>query len=208
MDVVDTANSSSAAKNLAIVNKIVGTSSQIHNESGDEVDQDEPADLYEKSLGQNSRRAYLRELRKVVERADVILQVLDARDPMGTKSKSVEDMVLANSKKKLVYVLNKADLVPRDALLGWLTYLRQSNPTVPFKCNTQGQKGNLSVNIGKVTKQQEGALKSNHAIGAEELLGLLKNYSRVGSTKSIITVGIVGEGMFIIQRNSEFLVVK
>jgi hypothetical protein len=49
--------------------------------------------------------------------------------------------------------------------------------------------GNCS---GKVTKQQDGALKSNHAVGAEELLGLLKNYSRVGDTKSIITVGIVG----------------
>jgi len=181
--------SASAAKNLSIINNISAT-----NEATYDVDEDknEEMDVFQKGLGQNSRRAYLRELRKVVDRADVILHVLDARDPIGTKSKSVEDMVLANGKKKLVLVLNKADLVPREALMGWLTFLRQSFATIPFKCNTQSQKGNLSIGSGKVTKQQEGALKSNHAIGAEELLGLLKNYARVGDTKSIITVGIVG----------------
>lgn len=179
-----------ASKNLSIINNI--KSSSIENDENlDEFAVDN--NLPQKALGQNSRRAYLKELRKVVERADVILQVLDARDPMGTKSKSVEDMVLANSKKKLVYVLNKADLVPKEALVGWLLYLRQSCPTIPFKCNTQSQKGNLSCSSGKVVKQQEGGLKSNHAVGAEELLGLLKNYARVGDTKSIITVGIVGE---------------
>ena len=159
----------------------------------DREDDDDIPDLSCKSLGQNSRRAYLRELRKVIERADVILQVLDARDPIGTKSTSVEEMVLSNSRKKLVYVLNKADLVPREVLVGWLTYLRNTCPTVPFKSNTQSQKGNLSSNSGKVSKQQEGALKTNHAVGAEELIGLLKNYSRIGDSKSIISVGIVGK---------------
>jgi len=38
------------------------------------------------NLGQNSRRAYLKELKKVVETADVILHVLDARDPAGDES--------------------------------------------------------------------------------------------------------------------------
>lgn len=144
------------------------------------------------SLGQNSRRAYMKELKKVIDRADVILQVLDARDPNGTKSSAVEEMVLSKANKKLVYVLNKADLVPKDVLQGWLSYLRKSHPTVPFKCNTQGQKGNLSSASGKASKQSEGSLSSNHAVGAEELLGLLKNYARSGETKSIITVGMVG----------------
>ena len=150
MDISES-KSNKALKNVSFLKNLVDNANSgkdhLEEDSDQEGGQDEAADLYEKNLGQNSRRAYLRELRKVVERADVILQVLDARDPMGTKSKSVEDMVLANSKKKLVYVLNKADLVPREALLGWLTYLRQTNATVPFKCNTQAQKGNLSVNM-------------------------------------------------------------
>lgn len=145
-----------------------------------------------KNLGQNSRRAFLGELRKVVERADVILQVLDARDPIGTRSTAVEEMVLADHRKKLVYVLNKADLVPREVLVDWLTYLRKSHPTIPFKCNTQQQKGNLSIGTGKVAKQANDSLKNSRAVGAEELLGLLKNYARVGDTKTVISVGIVG----------------
>ena len=79
-------------------------------------------------LGKNSRRAYLKELRKTVEGADVILQVLDARDPLGTASTAVQEMVIAKGTKKLVYILNKADLVPRDVLAGWLAYLRRSHP--------------------------------------------------------------------------------
>lgn len=149
-------------------------------------------DMKSAAAGQNSRRAYLRELRKVVDGSDVILQVLDARDPLGTRSTAVEDMVLGKSGKKLVYVLNKADLVPREVLAGWLAFLRKSHAAVPFKCNTQAQKGNLGRATGKVSHQQEGALQTNQAVGAEELLGLLKNYARIGDTKSVIVVGIVG----------------
>lgn len=145
-----------------------------------------------KQMGQNSRRAFLGELKKLVERADVILQVLDARDPNGTKSVAVEDMVMSNYRKKLVYVVNKADLVPKEVLEGWLKFLRQSHPAVPFKCNTQTQRGNLGSTAGKVTKSGEDILQTSQAVGAEELLNLLKNYCRIGESKSIITVGIVG----------------
>lgn len=145
-----------------------------------------------KNTGQLSRRQYLKALRKTIKSADVILHVLDARDPIGTKSTLVEELVLSDDKKKLVYVLNKADLVPREVLVAWLTHFRKSSPTLPFKCNTQSQKDNLSSSSGKIDKAGEGALKTNRAIGGEELLGLLKNYCRVGDSKSIISVGIVG----------------
>jgi len=143
------------------------------------------------SLGQNSRRAYLSELRKVIEGADVILQVLDARDPEGTRSTAIEDMVLSHYQKKLVLVLNKADLVPHDVLTGWLTVLRKLHPTIPFKCNTQQQKDNLGRSSGKISKQED-ATRTTQTVGADELLGLLKNYSRNGDIKTVISVGIVG----------------
>lgn len=169
----------------------------------EESSEDEAPQLLEgnvKLLTQNSRRAYLSDLRKVVQRADVVIQVLDARDPLGTKSNVVEDMVLSNHRKKLVYVLNKSDLVPREVLENWLKYLRQSHPTIPFKSNTQNQKSHLGTQTGKVMKQQnEEMLQSSSAIGSEELLNLLKNYCRAsfgegtgGNSKNMITVGIVG----------------
>jgi nuclear GTP-binding protein len=155
-------------------------------------DVDQNQDTKSTSLGQNSRRAYLKDLRKVIDSADVILHVLDARDPLGTKSSTIEEMVLSSTNKKLILILNKADLVPREVLIEWLTYLRKFHPTLPFKCNTQVQKGNLGVVGGKVNKQQESVLSTNRAVGTEELIGLLKNYARSGDTKTIISVGCVG----------------
>ena len=37
-----------------------------------------------------SKKAYLKELRKVLEAADVLIEVLDARDPEGCRSKEIE----------------------------------------------------------------------------------------------------------------------
>ena len=42
-----------------------------------------------RQMGQ-SRRAYYRELKKVLEAADVIIEVLDARDPEGCRNKELE----------------------------------------------------------------------------------------------------------------------
>jgi nuclear GTP-binding protein len=40
------------------------------------------------SHGQQSRRAYLRSLKQVIESSDVILQVLDARDPVSARTRA------------------------------------------------------------------------------------------------------------------------
>lgn len=59
-----------------------------------------------RNLGQSSRRAYIRELKEVVEKADVVLEVLDARDPLGSRAEAVEELITRRG-KKLVVVLNK-----------------------------------------------------------------------------------------------------
>lgn len=169
-------------------------------EEDDEEGSDDESESEEEGndLGQNSRRAYLKTLRKVVDKADVILHVLDARDPQGTRSKAIEEMVTANSNKRMVFILNKSDLVPKEVLQQWLVYLRQSHPAILFKSNTQHQKDNLSRDSGKVGKSDESTLaESSHAIGAEEIIQLLKNYARngngaSGSSHTIISVGVVG----------------
>lgn len=168
--------------------------STMEYEEEDSEEEEEEAAPAVANLGQNSRRSFLGELRKIVENADVLLHVLDARDPIGTKSTAIEEMILSNHGKKLVFVLNKADLVPRNNLMGWLTYLRQYHPTIPFKCNTQNQKGNLGRAAGKVGAMSgSGGMQSNQTIGADELLGLLKNYCRTDvKSKSVIAVGVVG----------------
>lgn len=169
----------------------------LANNNNTRANKDGSIDMISRDGGMNSRRAFLKELRKVVDNSDVVLHVLDARDPLGTRSNAIEEMVLSNYKKKLVYVLNKADLVPRDVLVQWLAFLRKSHPTLLFKCNTQQQNNNLGRMSGKISKLEEDAIhNTSHAIGTEELLNILKNYARSdgsgGSNKALISVGIVG----------------
>lgn len=63
------------------------------------------------SKGQ-SRRIW-GELYKVIDSSDVIIHVLDVRDPLGTRCRSVEKHIREEvPHKHLVFLLNKVDLVP------------------------------------------------------------------------------------------------
>ena len=59
------------------------------------------------------------ELYKVIDSSDVIIQVLDARNPLGTRCKQVEQYIKKEkSHKHIIFVLNKCDLVPT-----WITVI-------------------------------------------------------------------------------------
>lgn len=148
------------------------------------------------SLGKNrdnSDRAFYKELVKVIEASDVILQVLDARDPLGSRCVDMEKMVMRSGPEKhLVLLLNKIDLVPREAVEKWLKYLREELPTVAFKCSTQEQKSNLGWKSSSRAGKTSNPLQTNDCLGAETLIRLLKNYSRSHEIKKSITVGVIG----------------
>ena len=150
---------------------------------------EEDGQLEKQSVGQQSRRAYLSVLRKVIDSSDIILQVLDARDPMGTRiHPSIEDTIMSRYDKKMVLVLNKIDLIPKEAVSGWLNFLRKSRPTVAIKSGT-----NIKDGVGRTEAGTEGALSSSSGVGVDGLLGLLKNYARSsGGGKTCISVGIIG----------------
>jgi len=58
---------------------------------------------------EQARKHYLRTLHKVIEESDIVILVLDARDPQGCRSRLVEEEVRRRESegKKLVFVLNK-----------------------------------------------------------------------------------------------------
>ncbi|KAG2749364.1 P-loop containing nucleoside triphosphate hydrolase protein [Suillus brevipes Sb2] len=119
------------------------------------------------------RRHYVRMLHKVIDQSDIVILVLDARDPEGCRSRLVEEEVRRRESegKKLVFVLNKIDLVSKENAQQWLRYLRHSTPTLPFRSASSNQRSNLS---------------STTAPGLMRLLKAFKPSSQS------ITVGVVG----------------
>ena len=55
-----------------------------------------------------------------------IAQVLDARDPLGTRSTMIEEYLRKEkTHKHLIFVLNKVDLVPTWVTQRWVAVLSQ-----------------------------------------------------------------------------------
>lgn len=84
------------------------------------------------------------ELYKVLDSSDVVVHVLDARDPIGTKCNQIVDFINNEAKHKhLIYVLNKVDLVPTSVTAKWLRVLSKERPTIAYHSNS------LDNNYGK-----------------------------------------------------------
>lgn len=127
-----------------------------------------------------SRKAYDKIFKTVVDAADVVLYVLDARDPESTRSRKVEEAVLQAGGKRLILVLNKVDLVPTPVLTQWLNYLKLSFPTVPVKASQS------AVGLSTYNKNLSSSMTAN------ALLQALKSYANKANLKRSIVVGVIG----------------
>jgi len=97
--------------------------------------------------GQSKR--ICKELFKVLDLSDLIIEVIDARNPLGTRCHYIEKYIKNQSPHKyLIILLNKCDLVPSYITKGWLHLLSKEFPTVAFHSsltNPLGKGALLSV---------------------------------------------------------------
>ena len=119
------------------------------------------------------------ELYKVLDSSDVVIHVLDARDPLGTRCKPVvEYLRKEKAHKHLVYVLNKVDLVPTWVTVSLVSLMflifatvlspkLPSNPPNPSSRNTYSDHTSPSQSPSSHTpvKFIRGPLRHSYAFG-------------------------------------------
>ncbi len=68
---------------------------------------------------------------KIINECDIILLVLDGRNPEGTRNINLENRIKEEN-KKMIMVLNKADMVPKHIIEKWKVKLKKENPEIPI----------------------------------------------------------------------------
>lgn len=137
-----------------------------------------------------------RQLWRVLERSDVVCQIVDARDPLLYRCEDVErySRELAPNKRPLI-LLNKADLVPADILRSWSSHFTVRNIPHAFFSATSSESAGSSEGIsvictteGLLSRFQEEANKSLTASGEASarraVIGLV-GYPNVGKTSTL-----------------------
>ena len=131
----------------------------------------------------SSKKAFEKVYKQVVEQSDVVLYVLDARDPEGTRSREIERSVMAasSSGKRLILLLNTIDLVPADVLKAWLAHLRRYFPTLPVRASKPAPGAHV-FDHGDMTMQGTSAA----------LFKALKAFAASQTLKRAVSVGVIG----------------
>jgi len=109
------------------------------------------------------------ELYKVIDSSDVVLEVIDARDPMGTRNLVFErEFRKQHPHKKLVLLMNKCDLIPAWAASRWQKVLNKEYPTVAFHASV------------------------TNSFGKGALIQLLRQFAMLLKQRQHVQIGLVG----------------
>ena len=117
----------------------------------------------------------MKEVFRIMKRSDIIIEVVDARIPLETRSKEIERFVKKNN-KKIMIVINKADLVPE----GFLKEVQRDIKEERIPCvylSTKSRKG--------LRKFREKLKEIAKRIKKDKIFACVVGYANVGKSSLI-----------------------
>lgn len=145
-----------------------------------------------------SLRRFFKEFQKVVDNCDVLLQVVDARDPLGCRLKQLEQAIRSThgDRKEIVIVLNKVDLLPsREVVDSWVYYFEnvEHMMCIPFAATAKGSNGQQYIQgmfqrLRSLARNEENGERKSMVVGVigypnvgkSSIINALKRKSVVG----------------------------
>jgi nuclear GTP-binding protein len=149
-------------------------------------------------------------LAAVLDKADVVIEVLDARDPLSHRSRALEARVASKEGQKLLLVLNKIgacahapshglviradrstiDVCAREPTAAWAAHLRSEHPTLLFRVASSF----LAPTVTHDPKKGKGKSKepSDNAWGLDAVSQLLGHWAqeKTGEPLHVAVVGL------------------
>jgi nuclear GTP-binding protein len=145
-------------------------------------------------------------LASVLDKADVVIEILDARDPLSCRSRALERQVSLKEGQRLILVLNKIgaymflfpcfsdvayipgmiDGCPREPTAAWAAHLRAEHPTLLFRAASSFLPHDPTKGKGKEKEPL------NDAWGLDAVYALLGRWAREKAGDVPLHVAVVG----------------
>lgn len=130
-----------------------------------------------------------RSLREVLQKADVLLHVVDARDPAAGLSEALFKEAIG---KDIILLVNKIDSIPRESLVSWLTHLGSTYIALPFRV----AEAFLPSKPNPPPASKKIPLKSDDALGSDAVWQELRKLKAKKSCEELIVAltGVTNSG--------------
>lgn len=134
---------------------------------------------------------FWRQLWRVLERSDIVVQIVDARNPLLFRCEDLEIYVKEIDDKKMnMLLINKADLLNENQRKFWASYFDTIGVKVCFFSAIAELEEDMTV-VTEAENTDSNSLNSAHILSRQELLDYIRSL-KLTSEADITTVGLVG----------------
>ena len=155
-----------------------------------------------------SGKGFIARAVSVIKQADVVIEVLDARFPEQTRNYSLEK-VIENEGKKLIFVINKSDLISKSKAAKEKKELSQKAPTIFISSKEKQGLNLLRIAINRALEKKEGkvgvigypntgksslinALSGRKAVGVSIKAGFTRGEQLIRLTQKVMLIDTPG----------------